>query len=183
MPLVKHVGDRAQSAPLFNCPLLWFLSSYLNMVLLPCLPVVGMMCGRSLGGIIFFIFYPPQAIGEMKSDQCWEQCSYGRSSLSLSCGVPFFDCCIHHRVVVLYIMVIGKWMSSTGLMCIPCHMFQSFIKIKIGLLSARWTLAVCRIASQIWKWLLLAAPKRRRLFICSSIKNFACRFRWMQKTL
>jgi len=21
---------------------------------------------------------------------------------------PFFDCCIHHRVVVLYIMVIGK---------------------------------------------------------------------------
>lgn len=51
---------------------------------------------------------------------------------------PFFDCCIYHRAVVLYIMVIGKWMSSTGLMCIPCHTFQSFIKIKIQL-SAQWT--------------------------------------------
>lgn len=35
-------------------------------------------------------------------------------------------------------MVIGKWMSSSGLMCIPCHTFQSFIKIKIQL-SAQWT--------------------------------------------
>lgn len=51
---------------------------------------------------------------------------------------PFFDCCIYHWAVVLYIMVIGKWMSSSGLMCIPCHTFQSFIKIKIQL-SAQWT--------------------------------------------
>lgn len=29
-------------------------------------------------------------------------------------------------------------MSSAGLMCIPCHMFQSFIKIKTRL-SAQWT--------------------------------------------
>lgn len=44
-----------------------------------------------------------------------------------------FDCCIYHPAAVLYIMVIGKWMSSAGLMCIPCHMFQSFIKIKTWL--------------------------------------------------
>lgn len=49
-----------------------------------------------------------------------------------------FDCCIYHLAAVLYIMVIGKWMSSAGLMCIPCHMFQSFIKIKTRL-SAQWT--------------------------------------------
>lgn len=134
----------------------------------------------------FFFFFPPQGKGRdrgrlaislpSKTDHCWEQCTY-YPRLSPLC--VHFDCCIYHRAVVLYIMVIGKWMSSTGLMCIPCHTFQSFIKIKIQL-SAQWT------PLDAWFYLrygnCCSQPSRRRAR-SESCENFVLVLLCMQKLL